>query len=525
MKAVALVAALALAQTAAAQPLTHVRVYADHAASVAALFEHEGHDVVEGGVRDGSFELVVTDDELARLGRDGLTVEVISRGRPFADIQAPPGQLDIPAGYPTLDEIYQEMNDIAAAFPAICRVVDLTAAYGTPDTANGRHMYAMKISDNVNSDEDEPSMLVICNHHAREIGTAVVGLDTIQRLTSGYGSNQALTDFINGNEVWVMPMANPDGYFYMFNTNNLWRKNRRPNGNNRFGVDQNRNYPLGWSAPCAGSTSTSSDTYKGPSAGSEPETKAIMALSDDRHFTKVIDYHSYGRETLYGYNCLSHPFTSYMQSEATLMSQASGYGDTREPSAEGEEEEWQLARRGSHAFLTEIGVEFQPEYAAAQSEAAMVWGGTQWLMNRAIPVSGHVKDAVTGQPVAADITYLGVVFSNGEANRSEPRFGRYHAFLPAGGYTVHFAATGYVAQDKVVTVTQNTGQVIDVLLQPIAPPCYPDCNGDGVLNLSDFGCFTTKFALGDPYADCNGDGVRNLADFGCFTTKFALGCP
>ncbi|MCC6661371.1 MAG: EF-hand domain-containing protein [Phycisphaerales bacterium] len=60
---------------------------------------------------------------------------------------------------------------------------------------------------------------------------------------------------------------------------------------------------------------------------------------------------------------------------------------------------------------------------------------------------------------------------------------------------------------------------------PGAPPCYPDCNGDGALNLSDFGCFTTKFALGDPYADCNGDSVLNLSDFGCFTTKFALGCP
>ncbi|MCC6659261.1 MAG: EF-hand domain-containing protein [Phycisphaerales bacterium] len=56
-------------------------------------------------------------------------------------------------------------------------------------------------------------------------------------------------------------------------------------------------------------------------------------------------------------------------------------------------------------------------------------------------------------------------------------------------------------------------------------PCYADCNGDGALNLSDFGCFTTKFALGDPYADCNGDQQLNLSDFGCFTTKFALGCP
>ncbi|MCC6659737.1 MAG: EF-hand domain-containing protein [Phycisphaerales bacterium] len=60
---------------------------------------------------------------------------------------------------------------------------------------------------------------------------------------------------------------------------------------------------------------------------------------------------------------------------------------------------------------------------------------------------------------------------------------------------------------------------------PMPVVCYPDCNGDGALNLADFGCFQTNFALGDPYADCNADGVLNLADFGCFTTTFALGCP
>jgi hypothetical protein len=57
------------------------------------------------------------------------------------------------------------------------------------------------------------------------------------------------------------------------------------------------------------------------------------------------------------------------------------------------------------------------------------------------------------------------------------------------------------------------------------PACYADCNSDGALNLSDFGCFQTRFALGDPYADCNVDGVLNLSDFGCFQTRFALGCP
>ncbi len=60
--------------------------------------------------------------------------------------------------------------------------------------------------------------------------------------------------------------------------------------------------------------------------------------------------------------------------------------------------------------------------------------------------------------------------------------------------------------------------------------CYPNCNGDGtplgqpLLNIADFGCFQSKFAVGDPYADCNGDTLLNLADFGCFQTKFALGC-
>jgi hypothetical protein len=58
-----------------------------------------------------------------------------------------------------------------------------------------------------------------------------------------------------------------------------------------------------------------------------------------------------------------------------------------------------------------------------------------------------------------------------------------------------------------------------------APPCYPDCNGDGVADIADFGCFTNKFIVGDPYADCNGDGVLDIADFGCFVNAFIVGCP
>ncbi|MCC6661929.1 MAG: hypothetical protein IT437_13705, partial [Phycisphaerales bacterium] len=63
--------------------------------------------------------------------------------------------------------------------------------------------------------------------------------------------------------------------------------------------------------------------------------------------------------------------------------------------------------------------------------------------------------------------------------------------------------------------------------------CYADCNRDGALTIADFTCFQAKFAAFDPYANCNKDafgppaGVYgiNISDFGCFLTKYALGCP
>lgn len=52
-----------------------------------------------------------------------------------------------------------------------------------------------------------------------------------------------------------------------------------------------------------------------------------------------------------------------------------------------------------------------------------------------------------------------------------------------------------------------------------------DCNVDGALTVADFGCFQTRFMLGDSYADCNADGALTVSDFGCFQTAFAAGCP
>ncbi len=514
---------IAAAPPALGQPLARVRIEVADAEALAASLEAAGFDVLEGGVRADSLEVIAGEAEIADLRRRGLAPAVLDWSRPFLDVQAERiAAGDGPGGYPTLAEIEAEMAAAAATFPQICKLVDVTAAYGTPNTFEGRHIRALKISDNVNADEDEPAVLIVSCHHAREIVTPVIALDALDRLTTLYQSDPAVTAAVNAHEIWIIPIANPDGYNHVFTVSNFWRKNRRvfPQG---IGVDQNRNYPLGWSAPCSGSTSVSSDTYKGPSAASEAETQTIMTLSVDRHFAKVLDFHSSGREVLWEYNCLTHPFASFLQQQAIALSIASGYGgQNRAPSAEGEEQEWQFAHRGAFAFLTETHTTFQPTFQSAQAEAALVWPGTLWLLQRPITVRGNVTNAVTGAPVVASISYVAV--SNGETNSSEPRFGRYHCFLPAGPFAIQFSAPGFVPQAKMVTATANTEQVVNVALVPVGF-CYADCNGAGGLTVADFGCFQTKFVAGDPYADCNGDGNLTVADFGCFQTKFVAGCP
>ncbi len=71
-------------------------------------------------------------------------------------------------------------------------------------------------------------------------------------------------------------------------------------------------------------------------------------------------------------------------------------------------------------------------------------------------------------------------------------------------------------------VISGLGSVNDLGL--VDDACYPDCDTNGALNINDYICFQTRFALGDPYADCDGNGVRDVNDYICYQTRFALGC-
>lgn len=349
-----------------------------------------------------------------------------------------------------MEGIVAAMDAAAEESPAVALLVDLTTAYGTPPTHGGRHLFALKLSDNVAQEEDEPAVLVVAAHHGNEIGTPVVALDAIDRLTSGYGRDPRITAVVDAHEIWIAPLWNPDGY-------PASRKNGRPGG----GVDLNRNYPFLWDSACAGSGDPSSGTYRGPVPASEPETQTMIAFSEDRRFAKVLDFHSAGRETLFAYRCTDHGQRAYLEGEAEALSIASSYGGaTRPPSAEGEHYQWQLGTYANYAFLTEIGDTQGPTHASAVDEADRLWPGTLWLLEREIPVLGHVTDAATGDPLEVQIRYPETPFEAGEQNRSGPRFGRFHGFLPPGDHLLRFEHPAYETVE--VTVTVPTAEVLDI---------------------------------------------------------------
>jgi hypothetical protein len=465
-------------------PLMCVRIESSAAAKLAQQLIEAGFDVPAGRITEDYFEAIVSDAELEVLKQKGLKPQIIKVGRPFRDIQNERlSLLAVPSGYPDLAQIQTQMDTVEANFPSICMVVDLTETYGIPATFEGRHIVAVKISDHVDQEEDEPTFLLVGAHHAREIVTPVIALYAIEQFTQQYGLNPTITTLVDDYEIWIAPVWNPDGYEYVFTTDNYWRKNRRV-FNGGIGVDLNRNYPFGWDAICGGNSTITSQTYRGPEAASEPETQTMIAFGCDRRFAKVADLHSYAREVRYGNGCLPHPFMSFMASEANDLATIVDYQAARS-CCTGGDIHFHTANYGSHAFLWETHGSFQPSFTSAQMEAARVFPSLLALLERPICLSGHVTDALTGGAITATINSLDVSFENGETNSSDERWGRYHAFMPSGIYHLEFTADGYFPQSRTVDVDTNLPQILDISMIPSTG----DLNDDDFVDLADFAAF------------------------------------
>ncbi|MET0237580.1 MAG: M14 family metallopeptidase [Kibdelosporangium sp.] len=224
-----------------------------------------------------------------------------------APTQPDAGTFDFPpadSNYHNYTELTAEVNAVAAGYPAIVSKQVIGKSY------EGRDLIAVKISDNAGTDEDEPEVLFTAHQHAREHLTKEMALYLLNQFTTGYGSDQRITDIVNSREIWLMPDLNPDGGEYDIATGSYrsWRKNRQPNaGSSNVGTDLNRNWDFKWGC-CGGSSgSTGSETYRGPAAESTPEVKAFADFVRGRKVNGVqqiktgIDFHTYSELILWPY--------------------------------------------------------------------------------------------------------------------------------------------------------------------------------------------------------------------------------
>jgi hypothetical protein len=196
--------------------------------------------------------------------------------------------------YKSPSEIETILRNFETSHPEIAKV----HVIGT--SSQGKNIYAMKISDNVEQRElSESATLFNSMHHAREVMSPEVSLDIIETLLTKYSTDLKIQNYVDSNEIWVVPMLNVDGNEKVWAGSSMWRKTT----NYGHGVDINRNYPYLWGTCNGSSGSTWSSTYRGPNAGSEPETKALMNLVKDIRPVFDISYHAYSELVIYPMGC------------------------------------------------------------------------------------------------------------------------------------------------------------------------------------------------------------------------------
>ncbi len=209
-------------------------------------------------------------------------------------------------GFYTLTEINAELDSMYMMYPNI-----ITQKFSVGLSIENRQIYAVKISDNPNVNESEPQVHMNALIHAREPQAMMTIMYYMYYLLENYGTDPEVTYLVNNREIYFIPCINVDGYEYNRINNpgggGMWRKNRRNNGGS-YGVDLNRNFGYMWGYDDIGSSGTpSSETYRGPSAFSEPESQAIRNYTNSKNFKTALNYHTSGNYLLYPWGYINSP--------------------------------------------------------------------------------------------------------------------------------------------------------------------------------------------------------------------------
>lgn len=394
---------------------------------------------------------------------------------------------EIDPEYHTYEEFTLELRELADTYPGLCKLDSIG-----PAQQFQRTVWCMKVSDNAEIEEDEIALLYIGVHHACEVMGGETLLYMMTRLLEDYGTDPEITFWVDNYEIFFIPLMNPDGHHAV--TSGIfeyWRKNARDtnqNGvfyefqggtwwmDNTDGVDLDRNYDWFWEH--GGSGYTQNCFYRGESPFSESECQAVRDLGIAQHFLAGISFHSYGEYVAYPWDYLGTPapdqdiLDDLAEELASRFIRDSGgnYSTNIQTAHSGECENWFYGDRGALFFRVEVNhyaVMIPPgEELAERTER--YYNGAKYLLERANGpgITGHVTDAVTGEPLSARVHLILPHSGQVEPRYTDPDFGRYTRLLmPDEVYIVQVSAEGYDTVTVDIETDSDTLTIADFQLQ------------------------------------------------------------
>ncbi len=377
---------------------------------------------------------------------------------------------------------HTETKDFLEAIHQSYSLITKLETIGT--SVNNKDIWAICVSDNPETHENEPAVVFTFTIHGNEECATELCLYLLDHLTSNYGNDNRITSIVDNTELWLIPIVNPDGL----------KNNRRWNEND---VDLNRNFSWAWQYDPSG--------RHGSSAFSEQESRAIRDFFLEKNPSVSIDYHS-GTVVvnyLWDYKTKGYPdykpanddallvnWSSYYASQPDFLSLAkiSGFssgitngGDWYE--AYGSLQDWAYSELGTLSYTIEIDRKQPPQpYRLPEIWDENSPGILHFLEKASSGITGIVVNT-NGSPLHAqiDIHEINPTGIDPEIYQyTNPSLGDYHKPLLPGTYTMTIASTGYAPQTfNNISVTNTSQTVINATLSttkeivPLKKPQQP----------------------------------------------------
>lgn len=343
--------------------------------------------------------------------------------------------------YPTYQQYDSIMNSFTINYPQICTLD--TFGY----SVEGRMLLALKISDNVETDESEPEFMYSSTMHGDETGGMILMLRFADYLLSNYGVDTLTTQLVDQAEVWINPLANPDGMHAGGDSTIT--------GATRFNanyVDLNRNFP----DPEDGEHPDGKDY--------QPETIAMIEFMSSHNFTMSANFHSGAEVVNYPWDTwnlkhaddnwfqfVSHEYADTVQEYSNDYMNGFNDGITNGY-------EWYSISGGRQDYITyflhgrETTIELDNNKITPENQLDQLWNyNYRSLVNYArqsiFGINGFVTDSETGSPLKSKVEVINYDYDNSMVF-SDARTGFYVRLLKSGMYDLRFSSEGYI--DEVI---------------------------------------------------------------------------